>query len=168
MHRFRTLFLGQSLRVNRSITLPHVFISSSGFGTYIKTSSFGAISRLHFATVLIALLPLQSVIRRRCSVDSSHCSLSLPTCAQTPQRKSNFTRNDNTSSHYQLRRLTFLLLCAVADAATREGSLRTLRGELARLGGLVMVGLGAAIIRVSVRCRVRTLSTSRHSKAKAK
>ena len=142
MHRFRTLFLGQSLRVNRSITLPHVFISS-GFGTYIKTSSFGAISRLHFATVLIALLPLQSVIRRRCSVsDSSHYSLSLPTCAQTPQRKSNFTRNDNTSSHYQLRRLTFLLLCAVADAATREGSLRTLRGELARLGGLVMVGLG--------------------------
>ena len=31
MHRFRTLFLGQSLRVNRSITLPHVFISSSGY-----------------------------------------------------------------------------------------------------------------------------------------
>jgi hypothetical protein len=51
MHRFRTLFLGQSLRVNRSITLPHVFIRSSGFGTYTKTSSFGAISRLHFATV---------------------------------------------------------------------------------------------------------------------
>ena len=142
MHRFRTLFLGQSLRVNRSITLPHVFISS-GFGTDIKTSSFGAISRLHFATVLIALLPLQSVIRRRCSVsDSSHYTLSLPTRAQMPQRKSNFTRNDNTSSHYQLRRLTFLLLCAVADAATREGSLRTLRGELARLGRLVMVGLG--------------------------
>ena len=143
MHRFRTLFLGQSLRVNRSITLPYVFISSSGFGTYIKTSSFGAISRLHFATVLIAVLPLQGVIRRRCSVsDSSHCLLLLPTRAQTPQRKSNFTRNDNTSSHYQLRRLTFLLLCAVADAATREGSLRTLRGELARLGRLVMVGLG--------------------------
>ena len=123
MHRFRTLFLGQSLRVNRSITLPYVFISSSGFGTYIKTSSFGAISRLHFATVLIAVLPLQGVIRRRCSVsDSSHCLLLLPTRAQTPQRKSNFTRNDNTSSHYQLRRLTFLLFCAVADAATQVPS----------------------------------------------
>ena len=50
--------------------------------------------------------------------DSSHYSLSLPTRAQTPQRKSNFTRNDNTNKHYQLRRLTFLFLCAVADAAT--------------------------------------------------